>query len=130
MTKQQIVRIGLQLLAVAAFIAIVVIVQYTTPSQVGPFGVLMLFLCIYTVMVYIIGGILRLVRAVLQRRKPLAPGRVLSQQTESVYYYASVLAAVPVLLLGMQSVGALSWWSLLLTALFVALGLLYVYKRK
>ena len=130
MTKQQIVRIGLQLLAVAAFIAIVVIVQYTTPSQVGPFGVLMLFLCIYIVMIYIIGGILRLVRAVLQRRKPLAPGRVLLQQTESVYYYASVLAAVPVLLLGMQSVGALSWWSLLLTALFVALGLLYVYKRK
>ena len=130
MTKQQIVRIGLQLLAVAAFIAIVVIVQYTTPSQVGPFGVLMLFLCIYIVMIYIIGGILRLVRAVLRRRKPLAPGRVLSQQTEGAYYYASVLAAVPVLLLGMQSVGALSWWGLLLTALFVALGLLYVYKRK
>ena len=130
MMKQQIVRIGLQLLAVAAFIAIVVIVQYTTPSQVGPFGVLMLFLCIYIVMIYIIGGILRLVRAVLQRRKPLAPGRVLSQQAEGAYYYASVLAAVPVLLMGMQSVGALSWWSLLLTALFVALGLLYVYKRK
>ena len=57
-------------------------------------------------------------------RRPLA---VLSLR--QAYYYGSIVGLAPVMLLGMQSVGAVGPYEALLVVVFAALGCVYIAKR-
>ena len=46
-----------------------------------------------------------------------------------LYYYASIIGLIPVILLGMQSIGGVTAWDILLLALFLGLGCFYIHKR-
>ena len=46
-----------------------------------------------------------------------------------LYYYASIIGLIPVILLGMQSIGGVTAWDVLLLMLFLGLGCFYIHKR-
>ena len=45
------------------------------------------------------------------------------------YYFSTVIAAAPVMLIGLQSVGGIGVYEVLLIVLFTAVGCIYISKR-
>jgi hypothetical protein len=45
------------------------------------------------------------------------------------YYYSTILAAAPVMLIGLQSVGSVGVYEVILILVFVVIGCVYVTKR-
>ncbi len=52
-----------------------------------------------------------------------------SRQDIKLYYFSSVLALAPVILLGVQSIGGIKLFDACLVAIFEVIACLYVYKR-
>ncbi|MFZ1250403.1 MAG: hypothetical protein WAR37_03090 [Candidatus Microsaccharimonas sp.] len=57
-------------------------------------------------------------------RKPLSP-----MEFKRAYYYSTVLAAAPVMLIGLQSVQPIGVYEFILVAIFEVVACLYVNKR-
>lgn len=103
----------------------------TTPATAGPFGLLVIFLSAYLVFLGAIsfflfgsGRVLRFLLAGFQLRKPFE-----SWSLRRSYYYATVLALAPVMLIGLQSVGGAGFYGFILVLLFEIIGCLYITKR-
>ena len=103
----------------------------TTPASAGPFGLLVIFISAYLaclglisfflygvsrVLVYATGG--------LSVRKPMRP-----MAFKRAYYFSTILAAAPVLLIGLQSVGSVGVYEFILVVIFVSIGCVYIAKR-
>lgn len=122
---------------VIAFITIVslcllgLMLLTTTPATAGPFGLLVIFLTAYLASVGLISfflyGVSRVSVYALSGASLRRPPRILPFRR--AYYFATVLAAAPVMLVGLQSVGSIGWYELLLVALFVVIGCIYVSRR-
>lgn len=118
-------------MALAAII-IVVLLNVTNPTTAGPIGVLAFFVLIYTVILVIISftlyGVSRLIakasKTVAITRRPIQ-----ALGFRKSYYYASVTALGPVMLLGMQSVSGLGIYEFFLVCFFVIVGCLYISRR-
>ncbi len=115
--------VGLCLLAV--------LLTATTPASAGPFGVLVIFISAYLVFLglisfflYGISGLSAKLSVGLMARRPIE-----RMSVRIAYYYSTVIATIPVMLTGLQSVGSVGPYSLLLVVLFVALGCVYISKR-
>lgn len=119
------------LITIASLCLLGIMLSTTTPATVGPFGLLMIFISAYLaclglisfflygvsrVMVYVSGG--------FSVRKPMAV-----IPFKRAYYYSTVLAAAPVMLIGLQSVGSVGLYEFILVVIFVAIGCVYVSKR-
>lgn len=101
-----------------------------SPAQVGPLGILALFACGYVATAcFLYVGLLAL-RRWGQRFLPMKY-RLALEATPRVklYYYASVLALLPVIQLGMQSIGDVGIMEMGLVILFELLALFYIHKR-
>ena len=122
---------------VIAFITIVslcllgLMLLTTTPATAGPFGLLVIFLTAYLASVGLISfflyGMSRVAVYALSGAALRRPVR--SLPFRRAYYFATVLAAAPVLLVGLQSVGSIGWYEVLLVSLFVVIGCVYVSRR-
>lgn len=103
----------------------------TTPATAGPFGLLLIFLTAYLTCLGLISfflyGISRVLVFVGSGFNTRRPPRVISFQR--AYYFSTVLAAAPVMLVGLQSVGAIGIYEVGLVALFEVIGCLYISKR-
>jgi hypothetical protein len=116
---------------VAATMLLIILLQTTTPSTIGPLGILIVFILMYLsalgVLTFLLfwgsRGLERLSRSAVTRRpvRPLGLGRA--------YYFSSVLALVPVMFIGMQSVGKVSVSDVLLIVLFTTMTCIYIAKR-
>jgi hypothetical protein len=108
-----------------------VLLNITTPATAGPFGILVIFVFAYLsslgVVTYLIYGISRIVAYLSTAFMARRPFVVLTFKRS--YYYSTVIAAVPVLLIGLQSVGAVGVYEFSLVLIFVIIGCLYVSKR-
>lgn len=103
----------------------------TTPASAGPFGLLVIFISAYLTSLGLVSfflyGLSRVISHVARgfaARKPLQP---LSFRRS--YYYSTVLGAVPVMLIGLQSVGAVGVYEVILVLLFAVIGCIYITKR-
>ena len=103
----------------------------TTPATAGPFGLLLIFLTAYLTFLGLISfflyGISRafvFVGSGFTTRKPLQP-----ISFQRAYYFSTILAAAPVMLIGLQSVGAIGVYEVGLVLFFEAIGCLYISKR-
>lgn len=119
------------LVTVICLCLLVAIFNTTTPVTAGPFGILVSFLLAYVVIVVAIAYLLYWASRLLTRlsstlvsRRPFQP-----MSLARSYYYASVLAAAPIMLVGLQSVGSVGFYELLLVSVFVVIGCLYISKR-
>ncbi len=115
---------------VAAFI-LLLFMNFTSPSTAGPLGILAVFLLIYIISVSFIYLILRNVTVFLAKVSRPSRLKLVLGGTSALkfYYYASILALIPVILLGMQSVGGVRWMDLTLLIIFEVLACFYIYKR-
>ena len=110
---------------------LLLVLNATTPSTAGAFGILAVFLLGYITTVVlmtfslwlVVHGWVRLGTSMHMIRSKSA------LSLRAAYYYASVVALAPVILVSLQSVGAVGLYEIGLVAFFVALGCVYVAKR-
>ena len=100
--------------------ALLIILNYTSPTEIGPSGVLIFFTTLYVVFFCCFVALL----GVFNR---LAFGRDSLRRRD--YLYSSVLAFGPIMLLIARSFGAISLWTITLIALFQFLAIFLVAKR-
>lgn len=117
--------------SLASLCVLSLMLTLTSPTDAGPFGLLVIFISAYLTFVGLISfflfGINRLVVALsanMTLRKPLH-----QMELRRAYYFSTVLAAAPVMLIGLQSVRSIGFYEILLVILFEVVACLYVSKR-
>lgn len=123
-----------RVLAISVTVAVVlltVILQTTTPATIGPLGILIVFVLMYVSAVGMLTFLLWSTNRLITRgmtyasvKRPLQP---LSMR--KAYYFASVIALAPVMVIGMQSVGEVGFYELLLVIVFISISCVYIAKR-
>ena len=98
---------------------ILIMLNFTTPAGLGPLGILLFFVLVYIVMYGVAMLVLKMFRKALGRKG----------FSRKSYLYTAVLAFAPIMLLLAQSLGSLTWFTLILVVLFEFLGCFLVYKR-
>lgn len=100
--------------------ALILMLNLTSPTEIGPFGVLLFFTTVYITFVGFFTLLLQVfLRTAFKRTK-------LSNKD---YLYAAVLAFGPIMLLMARSFGAINLWTILLIATFLSLTEFLVKKR-
>ena len=100
--------------------ALILMLFSTSPTDIGPFGVLLFFTTLYLVL---LGAVTFLV----QTFKRIAVKKKTMQNKD--YLYAAVLAFGPIMLMMARSFGAVNLWTVSLIIIFLALAEFLVYKK-
>ena len=123
-----------RVIAVSVAIAIVIlaiILHVTQPSTVGPLGILAVFILMYVsvlgVLTFLLFGTSKVISKISSSFTVKKPIRPLSLSRS--YYFSSVIALAPVMLIGMQSVAEVEIYDVLLIMLFVVIACIYISKR-
>lgn len=110
---------------------LIVLLNLTAPTTVGPFGILAVFIFSYLsslgVMTYLLYGsswLIAHLSSAFTVRKPLT-----TMSFRNAYYYSTVVALAPVMLIGLRSVGSIGVYEVVLVAIFTAVGCVYITKR-
>jgi hypothetical protein len=108
-----------------------ILLNITAPTTVGPLGILAVFIFAYLsslgVMTYFLYSFSRLA---VHLSTAFTVKRPLTRMSFRVaYYYSTVIAAAPIMLVGLQSVGATGIYEVGLVILFTVIGCLYITKR-
>jgi hypothetical protein len=110
---------------------LVVLLQTTTPTTIGPLGILIVFILMYVsalgVLTFLLFGGSKVVAKMSSSFTVRRPVRALTLGRS--YYFSSVIALAPVLFLGMQSVGEVGFYDVILVVLFVVMACVYISKR-
>lgn len=118
-------------IGILAAVVLLFFVSVTTPSTAGPLGILIVFLSIYIITVAALTFALWFLNQFIIRfLSPFSAKRPISQLSiGKAYYFSSVIALGPVMVLGIQSVGTVGVYELSLIILLVVLGCFYIAKR-
>lgn len=120
------VRVSVYLLPVATLLALFYLLNTASPVDVGPLGIFAVFALLYLfwlgVFFTLLHGGIRLISKIGKMKK-----RQIS--TVKAYYIASIVAFVPVMILGMQSVDQLEVRDVFLVGLFAVITIFFVIKR-
>lgn len=118
-------------LSLASLCVLSAMLTFTTPASAGPFGLLVIFICAYLTFIGLISfflfGISKLIVSLtsgMAVRKPMT-----AMTFRRAYYFSTVLAAAPVMLIGLQSVRSINIYELLLVIIFEVVACLYVSRR-
>ena len=114
-----------------ALVALTVLLQTTTPATIGPLGILVIFVLMYVSAVGMLTFLLWIINRVVARAFSYASvGRPMQPLSlRKAYYFASVMGLAPVMFIGMQSVGEVGFYELVLIILFVGISCMYIAKR-
>lgn len=113
---------------IAALCSIFILLQTTSPSSVGPLGILALFVLIYTLSVCLITPTMLLLWKI-KRQFLVRKRSSVSISLRKAYYYASILALMPTVLLAIGTVGQIGFYDMLLVVFFVIIACIYISKR-
>lgn len=118
-------------ITVASLCLLILLLNLTTPTGIGPFGILAVFALAYLsllgVMTFLIFSVSHMVAHLSSAFTVKKPIRSLSFKES--YYYSTVVAAAPIMIVGLQSVGSIGPYESLLIILFVVIGCVYISKR-
>ena len=107
-----------------------ILISATTPATAGPFGILAIFITAYLsavgIVTYVMYGASRVIAHLVSVFG--VKGKLETLSFRRAYYYSTVIAAAPILLIGLQSVGAVGVYEFLLVVTFVVIGCLYITK--
>ena len=116
---------------IIAGILLIVMLQMTNPSTVGPLGLLAVFFLLYIVvlgatteLLWVGSHVFQAVGRRFTSKRP--PGRLSLQRA---YYFSTVLALGPIIALAMASIGSFGFYELVLIVIFLAVATLYVSRR-
>lgn len=115
-------------ISLVGFTVLMSLFALTTPATAGPFGLLMIFVSAYLTVLGLMSFFLfGANRAVVRVGKYFAVKKPLQKMTfKRSYYYSTVLAMAPLMLIGMQSIGSVGIYEFLLVVLFEVVACLYV----
>lgn len=124
-------RRSIAILTVVSVIMLGILLATTTPSTAGPLGILGFFIFMYLtalgVLTFLFHGLSLIASKVpLIKQRRFSVGEI---SLKSAYYYASVIASVPVMFVAMQSVGQIGAYQVLLISFFVVVAWVYVTNR-
>lgn len=126
MLPRVIATISLASLCVLSFM-----LTFTSPADAGPLGLLVIFIAAYLTFVGVISfflfGMNRffiMITTGMTLRKPIT-----RFPFKRAYYFSTVLAAAPVMLIGLQSVQSIGFYEVLLVVIFEVVACLYVSRR-
>ena len=108
------------LTSVISLAVLILMLNVTSPTEIGPSGVLLFFTTVY---VFIFGVMTFLIKTFYKLALKRADFR------NKDYLYAAVAAFGPVMLLIARSFGAVTLWTISLIAIFVFLAEFFVCKR-
>ena len=117
-----------KLLFIASVVSVIFLfamMAFTTPSGVGPLGVLVFFTLFY---IACLGATVALCYLFFYLKNKLSKTRITAVSKKS-YYYGSVLAFAPVLLLAMRSFGQIGFLEISLVAAAMIVACFLVSKR-
>jgi len=117
--------------SVLAVVALAIALQITAPTTAGPLGILFVFILIYLSVLGVLTFLLFFVGKLIAKTSTvLGVKRVSNVLTlRRAYYFSSVLALAPVIFVGMQSVGTVGVYDLLLLGIFVVVACIYIARR-
>lgn len=105
-------------MSLLAAVILLVMLNFTTPTGIGPFGVLLFFTTFYILVFGIAVGVVRIFTRLSGKNR-----------SRKEYFYGAVIAFGPIMLMLAQSLGSISPLTVTLTAVFVLLGCFLVNKR-
>lgn len=124
-------KIVISAASVVSLCLLAVLLNVMAPSNAGPFGVLAIFVLIYISCLGIIAlsicAFSRLIAhlsVIVMARRPIE-----AVSFRRSYYFATILSAVPVILIGLQSVGRIGFYEYLLVLIYAIIGCTYVHKQ-
>lgn len=107
-------------LSIIGLAALFIMLNFTSPTEIGPFGVLLFFTTLY-ITIFSITAVIKQLFLSLAYKKTSMRGKD--------YLYSAVFAFGPIMLLMACSFGAVNLWTITLIALFVFLAEFLVAKR-
>ena len=107
-------------ISIIGLAALILMLFLTSPTEIGPFGVLLFFTTIYLVSFGITAFALQAFKRLAFRRATFS---------NKDYLYAAVGAFAPIMLLMARSFGAINAWTIGLIVLFLFLAEFLVAKR-
>ena len=123
-----------RVVAVSSMIAVLLLIlllQTTTPATIGPLGILVVFILMYvsvlgglTFLLYLISMLIAKISRSITVKRPIQ-----ALSFNRAYYFSSVLALIPVMFIGMQSVGEVGFYDVLLVVIFACVACVYISKR-
>lgn len=116
--------------SISAFsiVALVYILNFHAPAELGAFGVLIVFLLLYVMFTALSTLAIQQARLAIHRSRNLR-GSEGDVSYRVSYYYASVVALAPLLFLSLRSVGRLNLISFVLVLILIGVVSLYVSRQ-
>lgn len=100
--------------------ALILMLAFTSPTEIGPLGVLLFFTTMYVVSLGIMTFLFQAYYQVALKRKTMSNKDRL---------YAAILAFTPIMVLMARSFGTVNLWTISLIGIFIILAEFLVYKR-
>ena len=107
-------------ISIIGLAALIIMLNVTSPTEIGPFGVLLFFTTVYVVCFGLITLFWQVFKYVALKQNALR---------NKDYLYTAVMAFGPIMLLMARSFGAISIWTVSLIVIFLFLAEFLVYKR-
>ena len=108
------------LTSIISLIVLILMLNLTSPTEIGPSGVLLFFTTVYVLVFGVMTFLIKIFYSLALKR---------TNFRNKDYLYAAVAAFGPVMLLIARSFGAITLWTVSLMAIFVALAEFFVCKR-
>lgn len=107
-------------ISIIGLAALIMILIFTSPTEIGPLGVLLFFTTVYI-------SSFGIISLIFQSFKKLAFRQAIFRGKD--YLYCAVLAFGPIMLMMARSFGAINLWTISLVVVFLLLAEFLVYKR-
>lgn len=115
------------------FAGLFFVLNYTSPTTAGPWGILLTFASIFLFAFAVIFATLNICETIYFRVKPEKSAGVLAGQPKlfrkRTIYVSVALAFIPLFLISLNSIGQLQLRDVFLILLFEALAIFYIVKR-
>lgn len=115
------------LIALVATIFIAVLLNATNPSSAGPFGILAFFTCSYILFICIVYVIFLVSERIAANFFNF--NKVSEKSKYKIYYYSTMISLAPTIYVGMQSMGSVGFFEVMLLAIFELLVCFFIHKR-
>lgn len=112
-------------------VGLALLLQLTTPATIHPAGILMVFICIYLLVLGVLTFFIYWGSRLYARGLSSMTGKhyqVASLAT--VYQYGTVISLAPVMLLAMRTVGGIGLADVIFVIAFVTLACFYIWRRQ
>ncbi|MBR2658913.1 hypothetical protein IKD57_03440 [Candidatus Saccharibacteria bacterium] len=107
-------------ISLIGLIVLAVMLATTSPTAIGPFGVLLFFTTLYITLFGILSLVLQIFYRLAFRKDTF---------TNKDYLYTAVMSFGPIMIMMARSFGAINLWTITLIILFLFLAEFLVYKR-